>query len=103
MLADNQMTEMKKREERHHIEKERLENAANQAEDRAKQHAENAKAIKAAFEQSNAKMQGTLAKQHHTQIEQLRKQTENQVAILLSICYFEKLFSLALFTYMLCF
>jgi hypothetical protein len=81
MLADRQMTEMKQKEERHNLEKERLANEKKLAEDDAKQQAENLKAVKAAAEESHKKMQATLEKQHQTQIEQLKKQTENQVTI----------------------
>jgi hypothetical protein len=81
MLADRQMTEMKQKEERHNLEKERLAYEKKMAEDDAKQQAENVKAVKAAAKESHKKMQATLEKQHQTQIEQLKKQTENQVTI----------------------
>jgi hypothetical protein len=91
MVADRQMTEMKQKEERHNLEKERLTNATKLAEDYAKQQTENVKAVKAAAEESHKKMQEALEKQHQMQIEQLKKQTENQVVIynnLLNLLFF---------------
>jgi hypothetical protein len=79
MLADRQMTEMKQKEERHKLETERLANEKKLAEDFAKQQIENVKAVKAAAQESHKRMQETLEKQHQIQIEQLKKQMDNQV------------------------
>ncbi len=85
MFADRQITEMKQKEERHNLEKERLANAKKLAEDFAKQQAENYKVAKAAAEENHKKMRETLEKHYQTQLEQLQKHTENQVEMIVII------------------
>ncbi len=81
MVADRLMTEMKQKEAHHNLEKERLKNATKQAEDYAKEQAKNNMAFQAGVEHRYQKMKETVEEQYQGQMEELRKQTANQVQI----------------------